>query len=590
MCAVRAYAQVPTQYEISFENAAHHQASVKVTFPDLPLEVLEVRMSRSSPGRYAIHEFAKNVFNVKAFDGKGNPLVITRPDPYQWNVSGHDGTVVFTYTVFGDRGDGTYMQVDETHAHLNMPATLVFARGLDHRASRVKFNVPAGSNWKVATQLKPIDDYTFFAPDFQYLMDSPAEISNFTMNTFDVESKGKKYTIRVALHHQSGAEEAARYMDGVKKIVAQEMAVFGELPDYDYGTYTFLACYVPNSSGDGMEHRNSTYVCGNLGGRPLATALGTVAHEFFHGWNVERLRPASLEPFSFEQANMSGELWFAEGFTNYYTGLTMCRAGLRTEKEYVEGLSRAIDFVANSPGRTFFNPIEMSYQAPFADAATSIDPNYRSNTFISYYIYGEVLGLVLDLQLRSEKGNLSLDGFMKFVWERFGKPEVPYNVRELQSALALYASASFADQFFGNYIFQSQLPDFEKLFKAFGISYAPAGNNSWIGAGLETKDGAIAISGYTAVGGPAYKAGLEQGDVVTQFNGQAYTNAEELKAAVSKLAPGTKVNIEFFRHGSRRTTELTTVQDPSKRTAISDGTNAAGNEAVKRRGEWLKSR
>lgn len=591
ICALIAQAQAPTLYEISFANAVHHQAEVKVTFPNLPSEVLEVRMSRSSPGRYAIHEFAKNVFNVKAYDSKGKQLVVTRPSPYQWDVSGHDGTVVFTYTIFGDRGDGTYLQIDETHAHLNMPATFVFARGLDYRPAKVHYQVPAGSNWKVATQLKPIDDFTFYAPNLQYLMDSPAEISNFVLNTFDVASNGKTYTIRVALHHQATPEAIAQYVDGVKKIVAQQKAVFGELPDYDYGTYTFLACYSPRSSGDGMEHRNSTFVTGPLNARPLTAALGTVSHEFFHCWNVERIRPASLEPFNYEQANMSGELWFAEGFTNYYTSLILCRAGLLSRKEYAEGLGRTVSYVSNSPGRGYFNPIEMSYQAPFADAATSIDPNYRSNTFISYYVYGEVLGLALDLQLRNEKGDLSLDGFMKFVWNRHGKPELPYNVRDLRAALAEYASAAFAESFFDKYIFQSQLPDYEKLLASVGISYVTAGNASWVGASLETKDSLVVISNYTTMGGPAYKAGLEAGDQILLANGQKYQDAKTLVAALTQLAPNTRVTIEYMRLGVRRTATLVTERDPAKRTLLfEDDGKKPDNVVTKRRTSWLDAR
>ncbi|MGC3947207.1 MAG: PDZ domain-containing protein [Chryseolinea sp.] len=587
-CALTTWSQAPTIYDISFENAVHHQAQVKATFSNLPPEVLEVRMSRSSPGRYAIHEFAKNVFNVKAFDSKGKQLVVTRPNPYQWNVSGHDGTVVFTYTIFGDRGDGTYMQIDETHAHLNMPATFVFARGLDYRPVKVHYQVPAGSNWKVATQLKPIDDFTFTAPNLQYLMDSPAEISNFVLNTFDIESAGKTYTIRVALHHNTTPEAITQYVDGVKKIVTQEKAVFGELPNYDYGTYTFLACYSPRSSGDGMEHRNSTFVTGPLNARPLSGALGTVSHEFFHCWNVERIRPASLEPFNFEEANMSGELWFAEGFTNYYTSLILCRAGLLSKKEYAEGLGRTVSYVSNSPARAYFNPIEMSYQAPFADAATSIDPNYRSNTFISYYVYGEVLGLALDLQLRNEKGDLSLDGFMKFVWTRHGKPELPYNVRDLRAALADYATPAFAESFFDKHIFQSQMPDYEKLLASVGVSYAYAGNSSWIGATLEKRDSAIVVSNYTTIGGPAYKAGLEQGDQIVLVNGQKYNDTKSLLNAITQLAPNTRVSIEFVRQGERRTTTLTTERDPTKRTVLfeNDG-KTPDNVVTKRRAAWL---
>lgn len=547
-------------------------------------------MSRSSPGRYAIHEFAKNVFNVKAFDSKGKQLPITRPNPYQWDVAGHDGTVVFTYTIFGDRGDGTYLQIDETHAHLNMPATFAFARGLDYRPVNVHFSVPPGSNWKVATQLKPIDDFTFYAPNLQYLMDSPAEVSDFKLNTFQVTSSGKSYSVRVALHHNNASPEAiAQYMDGVKKIVEQEKAVFGEVPDFDFGTYTFLACYAPQSSGDGMEHRNSTYVTGSLQGRPLTAALGTVSHEFFHCWNVERIRPAALEPFNFEEANMSGELWFAEGFTNYYTSLILCRAGLMSKKEYVESLSRTLNFVSNNPARTYFGPIEMSYQAPFADAATSIDPNYRSNTFISYYVYGEVLGLALDLQLRNEKNDLSLDGFMKFVWDRHGKAELPYNVRDLRAALAAYTTAAFADSFFDKYIFQSQMPDYEKLLASVGVLQSPVGNSSWIGASLEKKDSLVVISNYATIGGPAYKAGLEQGDQLVLVNGQAYTDVKTLQTAVSQLAPNTRIKIEFIRHGMRRTTELTTEKDPARRTSLfEDSGKVVDGVVAKRRAGWLK--
>jgi len=587
------HAQPSTKYEISFENAVHHQANVKATFSDLPLEVLEVRMSRSSPGRYAIHEFAKNVFNVKAVDSKGNTLTITRPDPYQWNVAGHDGTVIFTYTVFGDRGDGTYMQVDETHAHLNMPATFVFARGLDYRPVSVNYKIPVGSNWKVATQLKPMNDGTFIAPDLQYFMDSPAEISNFDLHSFDVTANGNKYTIRVALHHTGTKEAVDQYVAGVKKIVAQEMAVFGEVPDFDYGTYTFLGCYMPQASGDGMEHRNSTYVVGSrtLQGPAVLGALGTVSHEFFHCWNVERIRPASLEPFNFEEANMSGELWIAEGFTNYYTSLMLCRAGLITRKEYIEGLHGVVDFVNGSPARSFFNPIEMSYQAPFADAATSIDPNYRSNTFISYYLYGQVLGLALDLQLRNEKGSLSLDDFMKFAWNRFGKTELPYNVRDMQTALSEYASPAFASQFFNQYVFQSKMPDYEKLLASMGITYAQPQPTSSIGANFESSEGSIVISGYTTLGGPAYNAGLERGDQVTTVDNQTFASPQDVTGYIKKLAPGTHIKVAFMRHGSPRTTDVTTVADGARQTAMFEDVGRSVDKSVlTRRDAWLNAK
>jgi predicted metalloprotease with PDZ domain len=159
--------------------------NVEVTFPDLPPEPLRLHISRSSPGRYALHEFAKNVFDVRVTDTAGQPLALTRPTPDQWDVVMHPNAVRVTYRVFGDSVDGTYLAVDATHAHINMPAAIMWARGLELRPSLIRFEPPPGTGWRVATQLMPGNDpLTFTAPNLQYLMDSPAEVSAFTLRTF----------------------------------------------------------------------------------------------------------------------------------------------------------------------------------------------------------------------------------------------------------------------------------------------------------------------------------------------------------------------------------------------------------------------
>src|SRR5262245_7040378 len=198
-----ALAQAPVTYRVSFPVPEHHYAQIEVTFPNVPAGTLEARMSQSSPGRYAVHEFSKNVFEVKAFDGNGKALTPTHPNPYQWNVSGHDGTVRIVYKIYGDHVDGTYLGIDPSHAHMNMPATLMWARGFDSRAVRVTFVPPAGLSWIAATQLFPTDDpWTFTAPNLQYLMDSPTELSAQTIRTFKVRGPdGKEVTIRAAIHH-----------------------------------------------------------------------------------------------------------------------------------------------------------------------------------------------------------------------------------------------------------------------------------------------------------------------------------------------------------------------------------------------------
>jgi predicted metalloprotease with PDZ domain len=298
-------AQQGVEYEISFPNLVHHEAEISVTFNDVTQKPLEVRMSRSSPGRYALHEFAKNVYAVTAVDGAGRPLAITRPNPHQWDVQGHDGTVTFRYTLFGDRADGTYTGIDNTHAHLNMPATFAWARGLEDQPISITFRRPR-ENWKIATQLVPTGHLErFTAPDLSYFLDSPTEISDFDLRSWEIVSNGQRQTIRLAVHHDESSDHVDRYAEMTRRVVDEQIAVFGEPPTFDHGTYTFIACYTPWVAGDGMEHRNSTILTST---RPLSTGalqnLGTVSHEFFHVWNVERLRPRSLEPFDFEEASM----------------------------------------------------------------------------------------------------------------------------------------------------------------------------------------------------------------------------------------------------------------------------------------------
>src|SRR5262245_62011796 len=286
-------AKRPVSYEVSFPNAAHHEAEVSATFPDLSSAApLELHMSRSSPGRYALHEFAKNVYSVRAYDSQGRELTAVQTTPSQWTVAGHDGTVRVTYTVFGDRTDGTYLGVDLTHAHLNMPSTFMWAEEVTTRPIRVTFRPPV-SGWRVATQLAPTSDsLTFTAPHLQYFMDSPTELSAFDLVSWSERSGGRNYTIRLALHHTGTHDEAVRYADMAQRVVHEAEGVFGELAPYDFGTYTFIADYLPWANGDGMEHRNSTIISSSasLGSNAMGL-LGTLSHEFFHSWNVERIRP-----------------------------------------------------------------------------------------------------------------------------------------------------------------------------------------------------------------------------------------------------------------------------------------------------------
>ena len=440
-------AQKLAKYELRFDNAAHHEATVRATFIGVTESPLHVLMSRSSPGRYALHEFAKNVFAVRASDGAGHKLAISQPDPYGWDISGHNGTVVVDYTVYANRVDGTYAGVDSTHAHLNLPATLMWARGFEKSRSALHFDVPAGSNWRVATELAPEPNGWWSAPNLEQLMDGPVELSAHAEPEWQIEDA----KFRLALHHTGTDAEAAVFAEMCKAVVLEEEGVFGSFPRYDTGSYTFLIDYLPWASGDGMEHRDSTVI---TGATDLKTAsareIGTVSHEFFHSWNVRRIRPRSLEPFNFERADMSGELWFAEGFTNYYGILALKRAGLSSLDEFDGAMGMVVNAVLTAPGRKVHNVVEMSRLAPFVDAATSIDLNNFANTFISYYTYGQAIALGLDLEIRKRFPGRTLDDWMRAMWREHPDIDKPYTLEDLEQALGeATGSRQFAEDFFG---------------------------------------------------------------------------------------------------------------------------------------------
>jgi len=567
-------------YNISFENPVHHEAFIKINFPELGNKSLSLMMSRSSPGRYALHEFAKNIYNLKATNSKGENLKVDRPDPYSWEIKGHDGTVNLSYTLFANRADGTYSQVDETHAHLNIPATFMYAKDLEDRPIEINFNTPKNLNWKIATQLKEMNPDTYYAPNLYYFMDSPIEISDFDLREFEIEGQ----TIRFALHHQGNAEEFNQYFEQVKRVVEQEKEVYGELPNYDYGTYTFLACYMPNVSGDGMEHRNSTVLTDleSLANGGMKNNIGTVSHEYFHSWNVERIRPLSLEPFDFSKTNMSGLLWFAEGFTSYYTNLILHRAKIISAEKYVESLNGTFNYVWNSPARAYFNPIEMSYQAPFVDAATSVDPVNRENTFISYYSYGSVLGLALDLSLR-EKGK-TLDDFMKLMWLKYGKTEIPYTLQDLQKSLGTFSGEKFATAFFDNYIYKSEMPDYKKLFDLVGLSIIQKKNEAYFGASLKNGENSVIISGNPSNNSPAYNAQLSYGDEIKSIDTTIIGNQDDWNTIVKNKRPGDEVEIRYIRNGIERKTSLTFSEDQTYYISINKNADKA---AIERRQNWL---
>lgn len=572
-------------YDISFPNLVHHEALISVTVTGVKSNTLTFRMSRSSPGRYATHEFGKNVYDVHLLHPVGLWFVRTAGDVYQ--VTGISDSVTLVYTLYGNYADGTYCGIDVSSIHLNMPAAFMWVEELQHTPIEVTFHIPDPS-FTIATQLKPGSNrFTFSAPDLQYLMDSPTKIGNLHWREWTVSDKDRTQTIRLALEAVVTETEVDSLAKILKRVTAQAAKVFGAYPRYDYGTYTFIASINPYVHGDGMEHRNSTMI---TTGRPFALNarnLGVFAHEYFHSWNVERIRPKTLEPFNFTHSNMSNELWIAEGFTQYYGELLMRRALVAPDTTFAPVAARFINSKVNTPGGLRYTPIQASNMAVFTDAGVSIDATNFDNIFNSYYFYGAAIALALDLQLRSEYKH-SLDDVMQLFWQRNGTTEKPYNISDLQQCVAAVSSERFATTFFNDYVFNAKVPAYQKYLPAFGYQVAVADPGApWLGD-FETRDNmGVVIASNTIRNTPAYNAGLDIDDEITSADGKQVINSTSLANIIQQHRPGDRFEIRYLHRGKENSTTVILEAAPYLQLVPMERTATLTGEAIRMRSSWL---
>lgn len=590
--SLTAVAQNEISYEVSFPNVLHHEAEILMQIPDVPPGTLTIRMSRSSPGRYATHEFGKNVYHVKASDLNGKALNIRQTAGDIYEISNPGKVVKLSYTLYGNWIDGTYAGFDETHAHMNIPATFAWPVGMDNRPRTVQFNYPARKDWKVATQLKPLGKDKYYAASLQYFMDSPTELSNYKTTAWDVKNPdGKVQKIHLVTHSEDTQATIDAYGSMLKKVVAEQQAVWGELPSFDYGNYYFLQDVHPENAGDGMEHRNSTSIVERVdkiaGNEP--DLLGTFSHEFFHCWNVERLRPKTLEPFDFSHANMSDELWIAEGFTQYYGELLLKRSGFRSVEESADTFTGLVNNALNTPGAKYYTPIQSSRYAVFADAGVAIDQSNKANTFTSYYYYGASIALALDLRLRAEF-KLSLDDYMRALWKAYGKPEIAYTIPDLELTLGRLTNKDFAADFFKRYIYGTEKNDYVALLLNAGFKVQKAASGkAWSGINrLQFTEGKAVIGSNTTVGTPAYAAGLDIGDVLLSIDGVEIKDQKGYAELINKYQPGTSVTVLYTHRDIQKSTTLKLTENPYLKIVPLESTGVALSPAMASfRNNWL---
>ncbi|HEX8190620.1 MAG TPA: hypothetical protein VF586_19830 [Pyrinomonadaceae bacterium] len=472
-------------YTLSMPDPASHLFEVQVDVQGLAgAGRVDFQMPRWSPGRYAVFDFAKNVQEARVSPHcppgakcERQSARAERLDTQTWRADARGAAgLTFSYRVFADDLSGTFSQLDARHANFNGHS--VFAYVVGHKQDPVTLKVNAPGGWKLINgQSKGAEQSEFRFANYDLLADTPTEVApDFNVETFEVGGK----TYRVVVH--SFGDEGGKRGELAKRVERVVRAEVALMPEPDYEQYTFLFHFDPTARrGDGMEHLNSTQIVETaaLGeGRTLDEAVGTAAHEFFHVWNVKRMRPAGLGPWDFTRPVVTRGLWIAEGFTNYYGKLSQRRAGLWDDEQLFRAYAGAIGGIENQPGVRLTSAVEASLLAPFIDRASHDQKTNLPNVVVSYYPKGETVAVALDLLIRGRsRGRASLDDVMRRAYTKFylESPNDSYYLRgraytvEEFERLASEATGLDLSDFFARYVHDAQPLPYEEALAHVGL-------------------------------------------------------------------------------------------------------------------------
>jgi predicted metalloprotease with PDZ domain len=577
---------------------------------ELPAEVkdkpVQFQMPKWSPGRYAVFDFAKTVQEFRAFDGICSPAAtcagkaarpVTRVDGQTWSVAPAGSTsITVSYKVFANDLSGTFSQLDERHANYNGGSIFMYI--VDHKPDPVRLTIHPPAGWKIVNGRMDQPGQTEWQfPNWDIMTDTPTEIApDWTQESFTVD--GKKYHVVVHSFGPEGGKRAALVRD-IEKIVRAEVAMWGPP---EFSDYTFLIHYAADDhSGDGMEHLTSTQII-----QPGALAepgvyedtLRTVSHEFFHVWNVKRLRPVELGPWDFTRPLNTRGLWVAEGFTNYYGHLMLHRAGIWDEKKFLSREAQTIRGIESAQGSKLMSAEESSLSAPFIDDAPHAQLTNLENTAISYYPKGELIGMVMDLLIRGRtKGKSSLDDVLRRMYDEFylKSPNSSYYLRgrgyqteDLERIVVEVAGAEFHD-FFKRYVRDVQVLPYDEAFGYAGLRLTKTAAKEPFDAGLsiEFEDDVAMIENVRNYS-PAETAGLQKHDEIVSLAGRKVTKDSWLKT-LARYKKGESVAVVVKR--DRRTIKANVVLGEPERFdyRIEEATNVTQQQREIRTA-WLSGR
>ena len=547
----------PIRYTLRFPAPHTHYVEVEAAIPTAGRAEVEVYMATWTPGSYLIREYERHVEAVTASAGT-RPVPVAKSTKNRWKITtGGAPSVTLRYRLYSREMTVRNNWVESGFAMLNGAPTFIT---LVERAARphvVRVELPAA--WKkVETALEPVSGSpnTFRAPDFDTIVDSPIIVGNPVTREFTVD--GKRHV--VLFEGDAALIDADKVAADVQKIVGAARNAMGSLP---YPHYHFLSM-VTESSG-ALEHKNSYLGMTNRFATRTHGAymslLGTLAHEYFHAWNVKRLRPVELGPFDYENENYVKTLWVAEGFTDYYADILPKRAGIETRDEFLNGISNQIEQVQTIPGR-LVTPVNM---ASFDTWIKQYRPDENTaNMSVNYYPKGAVIAFLLDAKIRkATSGARSLDTGMQWAMQRYSGDK-GYTPDQFYAVMSEAAGTDLKGWFAKTAESTEEL-DYTEALDYYGLRFGPVDMTTaapYIGGGTRNDAGRLLITSVRR-GTPGIDAGLNVDDEIIAID-DVRVRADGLAARLDQYKPGDKVSVLVARRDRLMKIDVTLGPDPGR--------------------------
>lgn len=519
LMSLKSQAKNDIEFEVSFANPQAHYVDVKMTISNIKSNEIVLKMPVWAPGSYLIREFAKNVDSFNATSQNENiPFEKVKKNAWKINTKGKKNIVV-SYKVYSFEVSVRTSFVDASHAFLSPTGVFMYLEGELDKSSTVKV-IPHSTWSQVSTGLTPVkgEKFTYYAKNFDWLFDSPIEVGN--QDVFEFTASGVRHEVAMV---GGGNYDKEKLKVDMAKIVEHETAIFGDNPN----EYYLFIVHNYKSGGGGLEHLNSTVLGASRDGytdpETYEGFLSLVAHEYFHLWNVKRLRPIALGPFDYDNENYTTNLWVAEGFTAYYDNILVERIGVYSPNKWLSIIEDDINAVDNRLG----NKVQSLSESSFDAWIKHYRPNENSsNTTVSYYVKGSLIACLLDLEIiNASDAKQSLDDVMRYSYNEFhNKKGRGYTDAEFKKVLEKFTKQNL-DQFYADYINGTKTLDFNKYLNYAGLELIEQPVNQkkpYLGITITKNTSEIAS---VATNTAAWEAGLNVKDEIIAINGERVSNA-----------------------------------------------------------------